>query len=59
MSELGKPKKGSFFSGPAIKRGEGKYLFLKLEKKKSTKVGGGGKALVAGPLKKDPFFGFP
>ena len=38
-------KKALFFSGPATKRGKGL----------ATKLGGGGKALVAGPLKKDLF----
>ena len=65
-------KKGIFFSGPATKRGGGKDLAtkqknLKLERRKKERknqkmwphIARGGKALVAGPLKKRTFLRLP
>ena len=60
---LGKPQKNGFFSGPGGKglATKKKDRFLKLNKKSgnffvASKLEGGGKALVAGPLKKSQFF---
>ena len=63
---LGKPQKSSFLSGPATKRGvplRKKDFFFNVRKKvpMATKpMGGGGlKALVAGPLRKELFLRLP
>ena len=56
-------KKSLFFSGPATKRGGGGVRAESLKKTKKDVVteleGVRGKGLVAGPLKKETFCGFP